>query len=333
MSADGRRTGTTVVTAVRDGLASRPGLHAVANTVRGRSAALRPAQHRRDGQADDVFFVIGSGRSGTTLVRRILMSSPHVHIPPELHVVGRMVATYDRYAHLPWDRVVSLCLAQLAFHPEFVRFEMDLGPVARALCRLPAGQRSFAAIIIAVLRAHAVSVGRDGATILGEKTPNTTEHVHAVHATIPAARFIHVVRNGLDVAASFAEADMFPLDVAARLWVRRTRITRRFAARHPEACLTVRYEDLVTDPEPVVRSLAAFLDLPPETLDLDRVDHVSAMVDVAARRSFELVGEPITSARVDRWRDRMDPDELRVAARIMGRELRHWGHDVVGRMP
>ena len=34
------------------------------------------------------FFIVGSGRSGNTLMRRVLQTSPELHIPPETFVLG-----------------------------------------------------------------------------------------------------------------------------------------------------------------------------------------------------------------------------------------------------
>lgn len=315
------------LTRIRDALAARERAHALVDTLRGRAAALRHGHPVRGPGATDLFFIIGSGRSGTTLVRRILMSSPYVHIPPETHVLGPMIGTYRRYAYLPWDELVRLCLARLEFHPEFVHFGMSLGPVARRLAGLPHPQRSLTAILLGVFRAHAECVGRDDVQTFGEKTPNSTEQVHRIRTAFPDARFVHIVRDGLDVACSFAEAGMFPLEEAAQLWVRRTRIARRFAVRYPSSCLTVRYETLVAEPDKVVDDLARFLRLDRDTVDVDEVGHVDEMGDVDGTTHHERVSQPIRTQRVGRWRSTLDADQIRTLERIMGRERQRWGYE------
>ena len=46
----------------------------------------------------DPFFVIGVGRSGNTLFRRILTAHSELHIPPETFVLGDVLADFRRVA-------------------------------------------------------------------------------------------------------------------------------------------------------------------------------------------------------------------------------------------
>lgn len=312
---------------VRDVVASSPRVDAVATVLRGRAAVCRVGHRLPATHGHRPFFIIGSGRSGTTLIRRILLTSPSVHIPPETHVIGEVVGSYRRYAYLPWRELVGLSLAKLQFHPEFQAFEMDLGPVYRRLKRLPKDQRCLAAIFCEVAREHAAAVGRPDAHLFGEKTPNTTEEAFRVKRMFPNARFVHALRDGRDVVSSFAAAGIFPLEKAAEVWVRRTKISRRLAARYPDSCHTVRYEDLVTDPLPVTKTLAEFLAIDPATINIDETGHVSAMGDVSRRDFHARVRQPIGAQRIGRWRDTLTPEQMRQVGRILGRELQRWGYD------
>lgn len=323
-----RASGGRLLRTTRDLLTQAPRLDGVQASIRGRGTVFRMGHRLRDAGIDDMFFIIGSGRSGTTLVRRILMSSPRVNIPPELHVVGRMLSTYRRYSYLAWGELVALCLAQLQFHREFRHLQMDLSPVARDLRRLPRAERSFGRILHEVIAAHAATVGRNDADRYGEKTPNTTEEVFRLRYVLPRARFVHVVRDGRDVARSFAGAGLFPLEEAAHLWVRRTSLVRRFAARHPDACLTISYERLVTDPDGTAGVIAAFLSIDPASIDVDRLDHVAQMADVKAHDHHAQVAAPIRPYRIGRWRDALTKDEIARLERIMGDELVRWGYSI-----
>lgn len=273
-----------------------------------------------------MFVIIGSGRCGMTLVRRMLMSSPAVHIPPETHVLGSIIKTYRRYAFLPWDELVTLCLGKLEFHPEYRHFQMPLGPLRESLRGLPRSRRSLARIVASVFQEHARHAGRGSAEFFGEKTPASTEHVDSIHATFPRARVVHVVRDGLDVASSYAEAGLTDVESAARLWVRRTRIARRFVSRHPEIAMTVRYEDLVRQPQEVIAEVARFIGIDPGSVDPNTVEPFDIMGDVKEWGHHANVATPVTTERVGRWEATLGSESRKRLERILGRERRRWGY-------
>jgi hypothetical protein len=109
------------------------------------------------------FFIVGSGRSGTTLLRRLLESSPALHVPPELHQLGEAIRVFRRNCTLPWPELVRATLAVFAFDPTFEAFGVRLADLAREVDRRPAGERSLAALLDALYRAHAVRSGKPGA--------------------------------------------------------------------------------------------------------------------------------------------------------------------------
>ena len=107
---------------------------------------------------------------------------------------------------------------------------------------------------------------RHGATRWVDKTPANVKCVERIFATLPDAKFVHLIRDGRDVCCSVAQwwrqfHPGKPLGVAeaAEVWARWVRLGRAWRA-HPRCC-EVRYEDLVSDPEPTLRRLLAFLEL------------------------------------------------------------------------
>jgi hypothetical protein len=129
-----------------------------------------------------------------------------------------------------------------------------------------------------------------------EQTPETSYVLAAALRAYPAARAVHIVRDGRDVVCSLLErgwlgAEREGADDAglaygahARFWVEPDRTEefgtaseakraawawRRYvtAARAvPERTLELRYEELVTSPRKVAGELATYLDLEPEPL-------------------------------------------------------------------
>ncbi len=119
------------------------------------------------------------------------------------------------------------------------------------------------------------------------------------------ARFVLLVRNGLDVAYSLSdphrhfpaidehvrEADGSTPIGAARYWSDQNERIEAFRQAHPEACFRLRYEDLTTQPEATLRPMFDFLGEPwdPSVLEYDRFEHHSGFEDpdVKRRRGIE----------------------------------------------
>ena len=96
----------------------------------------------------------------------------------------------------------------------------------------------------------------------GDKTPGYVEHLPHLAALFPTATFVHLIRDGRDVATSLAEWPWGPASpVAGAFWWRRkVRAGRRAGARlGPGRYLELRLEDLIQDPESELRRLCTFI--------------------------------------------------------------------------
>ena len=175
---------------------------------------------------------------------------------------------------------------------------VDLGEVAplkAAVPELAALAPREAAGRLRRLLAVARRVGLVGAVRPVEQTPEMAFVVQAIPLAYPAARVVHIVRDGRDVVCSLLEKPWLrreqaqaddagvPYGAYARFWVEPERrgefeaasdarraawVWRSYvtAARAAERVLEIRYEDLATDPAVVAASLAAHLDVPVEPL-------------------------------------------------------------------
>ncbi|MCK5296076.1 MAG: sulfotransferase, partial [Alphaproteobacteria bacterium] len=65
------------------------------------------------------FFITGAGRSGTSLVRRILIANTDIHIPPETYVLGNCVLNFEMFQFMPWEELVDIVLDLFENHNEF----------------------------------------------------------------------------------------------------------------------------------------------------------------------------------------------------------------------
>jgi len=256
------------------------------------------------------FFIIGSGRSGSTLLRRILCAHPAVHIPPETYVLGPAIGLWETTEGQPWTARVGLLLDLFERHPEFDTFGISLSSLRNRLV----GEGSPPAnrlrdVLTAFYLDHARQSGKRPHAF-GDKTPLNTFHLDALHRTFDDARYIHIVRDGVDAAASYVAAGIYgDLSAAAQRWTRSVSLARDFHERNVAPCIEVRYEELVSTPEPVTRQVCAFLGVTfiPGMLASEHI--ATTLGDVPLRRHHARVLEPITAGRVGAARRTLSASE------------------------
>jgi len=124
----------------------------------------------------------------------------------------------------------------------------------------PSGQpRSAAAIFDGIMRSYA---RQEGKSIWCEKTPMHVHHLSLLARAYPNAKFVHIIRDGRDCAASFHRRWRFhPLRSVYR-WKLAVRDGRAQGQPLGNRYLELRYEDVTDDAESALRSTLAFLGVP-----------------------------------------------------------------------
>ncbi len=95
-----------------------------------------------------------------------------------------------------------------------------------------------------------------------EKTPMHALHIGPIARSLPKARFVHMIRDGRDCAASFRRRWGYDPKVTIFRWRKTISEARRQAAQiERDRYIEIRFEQLTTEPEPVLRNLLEFLQL------------------------------------------------------------------------
>ncbi|HED65575.1 MAG TPA: glycosyltransferase [Planctomycetes bacterium] len=292
------------------------------------------------------FFVIGVGRSGNTLFRRILTSHSQLHVPPESFVLGACIRKYRAMgSKMNWPDLVSFVFAQFQFHPEFHLFEMDLEPLVTRLSQVAARDRNLAYLFDAFYREHAAQHGKtplywgdktpmnslddrvaagDRPKHIGQGVPQTLERIRKV---FPDARFLHIYRDGCDCVLSHLRGGFFAsLEDAANRWRHVESQTRRFAERYRSQSLDVRYEDLVSNPREVVEGVCSFLGVPFEEAMLESESNSKALGDVPAWSWHAQVAKPINAKNPGKARRVFTAEERERLQALIGDELAAFGY-------
>ncbi|MFL5767581.1 MAG: sulfotransferase [Actinomycetota bacterium] len=268
-------------------------------------------------------FVVGSGRSGTTLLRLMLEQHPDLAIPPESYFPISMRHREPRYvssAGFDLDAFVTDLLRNVRFQD----WGLNEQKVRTALHGAEAIDWAEA-----IRRTFALYAEREGKPRYGDKTPWFIMRITELSELFPESRFVHLIRDGRDVALSIREMSWGPsrMPALAEFWAKRIRIGRTEGARlGPERYLELRYEDLVEDPVSALRRVCPFLDLDFRQEMLDYSRRAPNAVLEREREQHRHLSKPVTKQLRD-WKTQMSPDDLAVFEAVAGRELVACGYD------
>ena len=267
------------------------------------------------------FFLVGHPRSGTTLLRFVLSSHPRLFVPSETGFLPFL--GYDGDAALTPAQARRLLERIGRLNREWAGL-VDDGEAFYG--RLPAP--TLAHLLDALYRLKLQAAGSDAAR-WGDKTPAYALHLPRLARIFATAQFVHVVRDGRDVALSAGKKwgrgrwymDPYYL---LRNWARHVEQARAAGqALAPGRYLEVRYEDLVGEPEPAIRALCRFLG---EEFHPAMLDHTQLARQRIAPGGHVEVWQPISTASVGRWRSEMSPFWQRAADRVAGPTLAASGY-------
>ena len=286
-------------------------------------------------------FIVGSFRSGTTLVRHILNSSGEISICPETQYFGYFVSSgyrkrIRRAGDLSNDTNVYTAVDTIYGFEQgawrWLQRNVDKASFTKGLLET---DRSDRAIFNLVMQLYG-----ENKPILGEKTPSHLYHVPTLLDWFPNSKVIHTFRDPRAIfvselkkkgrsKATQARARRFQqagapfvscvLLQVTLTWIRCAHLHKKYKKRYSERYCLIRFEDLVRESEKQLELLTNFLAVDLTALNLE---------DVTSNSSFtNQRGKPgIDAGAADRWQEHIDPWVNRWFMFWCGKQLEQFGY-------
>jgi Sulfotransferase family len=294
---------------------------------------------------DNPVFVVGHRKTGTTLVLDLLDGHPDLVVLPGES--NHFLTFLPRFGGLAPERIAAeaqrwwiLRLITPSGIPPFWAAgppgELGADPYAlfsRRLLELSVANRGRDVLGMAAVALHAAraAVGEPVAWV--EKTPGQEHEADRILDAYPSARFIHVVRDPRSVAAAIRRLDRETRHETDLVGVGLT-VRRSFAAADRNLrqlgegrYLLLRYEDLVAEPEPSMRRVAAFVGVGwADSLLTPTVGGVEATSN-SAWSARKVTGQ-IEGRRLELWRDELDARSAELISGATRTPARRFGYDL-----
>lgn len=283
-------------------------------------------------------FIVGSPRSGTTLLRLMLDAHPALAIPPE---TGFLCAA----KHIKWTEPVSreqfleMITSYPPNAPAWNDFHISVEVFRSQLEKiqpfdLQEGFRLF----------YKMYASRFGKPRWGDKTPMYCRYLLDVREALPEAHFIHIIRDGRDAMTSLRKQWFSPgssIATQSAYW-RDNVMTARTQGHLCPHYLEIYYEELVRNPEKLLRQICKFIELDfdpnmlkyyqyapgrlQEHLERRQMDG-SLLVSQATRYNQQInTTLPLDVSKIGVWRNLLRADEIRQFEKIAGNTLQSFGY-------
>lgn len=291
-----------------------------------------PARHPLVGKEkpDPPFFILGSGRNGSTLLGSMLAANSQAAVVPEQFALGYVAIKYRLKPQASWKKQVAMACDMFS-NPELSHWEHDFSATRKELLALPKQRRNLRNMVDRIYK-DLLRVRGQHFKIYGDKSPKNIHLLEYIFPLFRDAKYLYLIRDGRDVVRSYVEGGpqnfgeyghwqnaVIRWNDANKKWAW---LEDRVAAdqRH-----VVRYEDLVDKPKETLVGICDFLGIrfEEEMLEHTRNDHLNVADDPVHQN----LKKAINTSSIGAWRAYFSDEQVDLLQERMKDGLTHWGYE------
>ncbi len=290
----------------------------------------------------EIHFIIGAPRSGTTILSKLLNNHPVIHCLPEanfliffLHKFKRKKKFSGKDIDLIFEQIYLYSLS----HP-WIGWEFNIEDVKKNIITDFAGKQiSYIELCKAIYQNFKVDdIDKSNATILLDKNPIYTIFAGKLRKTIPAAKFILIIRDyRAHVLSRKQSVDFETPDIAfnALRWKLFNQVGLKFYKQNPKHVLLVKYEELILNKEAELKKICTFLNLSfnsaiSENLTPYKTDtsgyNIPPQLKTRLDKKYSDLNKPVNTSRIDSWKTELTKEEILLCDVICGNFAKQLGY-------
>ena len=258
-------------------------------------------------------FIVGRGRSGTTLLTSMLNSDDSVAIAPESLFI---MYTYNKYFTRCLDKkTIAEFDHDVWLESRMENWGLNRQGLTEWLEKFGTGS-NFNTICKIVYERYAFDHGKNSVRCVGDKNPHYSLFIKELIKIFPDAKFIHLVRDYRDNIVSYQNVpfDCNSVPALAYRWNRYNQLLIDSAKENPHKFFMVRYEDLVVQTKPTLQKICNFLN----------VNFTEQMLDFYQNKNelhfkwHDNLNSPVNNKSVGGWKKKLSEPQVQVAEKICG---------------
>lgn len=279
-----------------------------------------------------LFFIVGMGRSGTTMLRTVLDANPNIAVTPESKLIIHLRRKYQNVTR--WDpAIIHRLVKDLYTDIKFYYWNIPPKEIEDLLLSYSPKELSFPIICKLIYLSYKSQFPKEKILLIGDKNPIYTLFIPELLDIFPDAKFIHLVRDYRDTILS--NSKNFKVKAISRLaqkWVDDNNYVLRQKEKNPESYLLVKYEDFVRNPIVESSKLCSFLNIEFDLGMINFSETIKKGTETAKEYSnviHELFPEllnKINTNQIDKWKLGLSVKKLQIAHYIAGKSALYYGY-------
>ena len=278
---------------------------------------------KMDCDAQSPIFLLGTKRSGSTLLRRIVNAHSQVTIPSPEWIFHFIYIPLYSYGDLKKNENIITLINDCLEIPLIRNFWNIKKSAEEIISDLP--ERSFRGVYVTLFMLY---MKNNPTPFWGAKTPSNVFWSREIYSLFPKSRFIFLYRDGRDVSIDQMNAAWGPLNLynACILWDHYTQAMLNAKKILPtERYYEIYYEKLVNNPEGEIKALCEFLGLGFESAMLEFHKQTD---DPFFNQSHHLKADnPITDKYVGMYKN-LPLEDKQLQTTLIGNTLHILGYEV-----
>ncbi len=292
-----------------------------------------------------MLFILGHGRSGTTLLQSFLNSHPNIVAPAEYEFIVHFYPRFGKIKHLTKKDITEFIEALYTSEdPHFFNWQLDKEHVTEKLISTSVNEDypTLCKILISLTADNKTEI-----RILSDKNPINSIFVRKLSNIFPDAKFIHLIRDPRDSVYGYMrrlqQKNPFFL---SRRWKRYNQVIDDFKGKFPERFFTLKYEDMVKNTDGTLNSIAAFLNITPNGFNKDYTppegyessdgnqyyqnlpsDKREAVIS-NMKLAHENLSTPVNTSHIAKWKKEMNSHAVAVTEIITGKFAKKYGYEI-----
>lgn len=274
-------------------------------------------------------FIIGTERSGTNLIRLTLNSHSNISIPHPPHILKNFFKLELLYSDLKSDinfkRLIKdvVRMVELHHYPWDIRVEKD-----RIFSQVK--ERNLVNVFFAIYDQYLEKTNKKR---WGCKSTFIINHVALIRHYYPQAKFIYMVRDGRDVAASAKKSifNHYSVYYTAKLWKKEQQIGIYWLNKlSKNDIFLIKYEDLIRDAESSIKTVCSFLNEPYEEAMLNFFETKEAKKSSSISTAWKNTASPIMKNNLGKFKTELSKREIDLFEAIAAPELDFFSYRLTG---
>lgn len=276
-------------------------------------------------------FIVGMGRSGTTLMQTILDANENVILPIESRLIIHQKKKY--FSVTRWSpALIDAFITDLYKDKKFSQYwAVDPVTLRKSIDALPIEELTFQVLCKMVYLGYPSPFPKGRILLLGDKNPVYSTFIKDLTEVFPEARFIHLTRDYRDNITS--NRQVFRRQNVAQLalkWKVYNILIEAEKKKRKDRFYMLKYEDLAARPDLYVPEICRFLEI---TFYPGMLDYYTTMQQVTERKYKKEIVEvhpnivkPVNTAQVQKWKKALTEQEIEIIDYVAGKYAARYGY-------